>query len=224
MDAPCGLRPALLALLLVVSAARAQHQFHRTFRARDSQFRWVNATGAEWGVITTDGFGEPPWMRRESPPAVTWFLQAPPGYAIVVYTTQYHLSDGDLLVSSFKFCQGRGPGTVHCIWNRPPEHAPPSVEAPERANSIPVRHSTQYKATMSGDSWLVLELDVSAGGGTGPAGGCLVSSESRGFNVTYQVEVLKLPAATSVKALAKNDSCYALQCNLNGDCLMTDFG
>ncbi|XP_043244244.1 uncharacterized protein LOC122392925 isoform X2 [Amphibalanus amphitrite] len=218
------LRPVLLTLLLATSAASSVLQSHRTFREGDSELRWINTKDSKsrWNTITTDGFGEPPWSRRELPKSTTWFLQAPnSSYAIIVYMTQYHLADGDLRVSSFRNCRNasRTRNIVKCSWGQPVSDISQSFEAPEDTNIFPVRHTTRYVATKAGDEFLVLIMNPSNGDTSGPADGCLQSSVSRGFNVTYNV--VELPAGTDVKTKVKPDRCDALRCNLNGDCHMT---
>ncbi|KAF0303716.1 Adhesion G protein-coupled receptor L3 [Amphibalanus amphitrite] len=217
-------RPVLLTLLLVASAASSVLQSHRTFREGDSELRWINTKDAKsrWNTITTEGFGEPPWSRRELPKSTTWFLQAPnSSYAIIVYMTQYHLADGDLRVSSFRNCRNasRTRNIVKCSWGQPVSDISQSFEAPEDTNIFPVRHTTRYVATKAGDEFLVLIMNPSNGDISGPADGCLQSSVSRGFNITYNV--VELPAGTDVKTKVKPDRCDALRCNLNGDCHMT---
>ena len=214
------LRLLLALLLLAASAAGIQRQFQRTFRSNITRLHHIDGSHIPRGYITSEGFGEPPWLRRAAPHSATWLLAAPPQHAVFVYMTQYHLADGDLRFSSFNVCLNRSRGVALCSWDWLPDgqDGAAGVEARRRDNANAVRHTTEYVATKRGDSWLVLELELPAGGGGGPADGCLQATESRGFNITY--EVVKLgPAGSRVKELARRDWCHVERCSFNGDCL-----
>ena len=222
-----SLRRPLLALLVSVSVAAVgagdvHHQFHRTFRSSDSELHWIDGGRAPRGVITSRGFADPPWVRRDAPYSATWLLEAPRDHAVFAYMTQYHLADGDLRHSSFNICLNLSRGVTRCSWDRIVSEQTlrsGGYEAAKKANANPVRHTTKYAATTSGDSWLVLELDLPAGGGGGPADSCLQSTESSGFNITY--EVVKLIPGNSVEEHARPeiDHCSVKECSFNGDCL-----
>ena len=225
-----GLRSPLLALLLAVSVANGVSQPSRFLWSSESELYWIDGNSTSHGVITSEGFTDPPWVRRVTPHAATWLIRAPDNHAVFVYLTQNHLV-GELRYSSFYICLNVTRGVVQCYWERPPSEQGSllgGLEADQHLNTDLVRRTTKYVATVCGDSWLVLELHVPV---SGPADECRQSTASRGFNITYEVVKLsdrRCPESNKtqyVKQHARHDLCTVEKCNLNGDCLASaDFG
>lgn len=186
----------------------------KKFASQDMEVHWVETGRVKRGVITTPGFGLPPWRRESGPYRAAWLLQKQPGYQLVVYLTQNHLAYGDVSLYSFVACisEGHNKKDADCYWDSP-ERGPHSLASSE-TNRILVDGATSSAQPQKTANWLVVVANFTDEPGT-TASLCLPSSRSHGLNFTYEMERM------SVGQSRVRHRCSLRSCNLNGECLVS---